>query len=448
MTATSKNKVLRIGVIQGGKIKEERLVKKREDVSVGRGQNNTFIIEGKDIPESFTLFSLKGNQYFLNFTDKMQGRVSVNNSNVDFDSLKTQGLVKKSGDIYSLALQQQSRGKVSIEDNTILFQFVTPPPEPAKLTIPSHASSYWMKNIASDKTFSIIFLASVIIHIAVVNYISSVPYPKGLSFDKIPDRFAKILMPEKPEEKPKEEAPKQEEMGTKKTEEAKKTEGGDETDEERLARKRGGGISAEARAKAAGAGILKILTVDGPGGSSALANVFGQGGVTGDLDSAMAGIGGIGVATSGDVKSTFGGGTGTASTIEDIGTTGARGASQDLGTGKSATIRGSIKTTGPIDVDGSLSPQQIARVVKSRLSAVQNCYETALKRNPKLQGKIVIAFTIAKDGRVKGADVESSTISDPSVASCIISRLRHWRFPAPDGGEVTASYPFIFSPAQ
>ena len=447
--SADKNKVLRIGVIQRGQIKEERLVKKREDVTVGKSSGNTFVLDGKKIPDSFTLFAMKGSQYSLNFTDEMQGRVSVNNSNVDFDSLKNQALVKKSGNTYALPLTAQSRGKISFDDEiTILFQFVTPPPEPTKLAISSHASSYWLKNLTGDATFTTVFLSSFFLHFSIVWYLSVIPYPKDVEFDKIPDRFAKILMPkmdEKKEEKVEEAPVEDTKTETKKDD----TDKGEEMDaEERMAQARAKGPSKEAMSKAAGAGILKILTVDGPGGGSALANVFAEGSVAGDLDSAMAGIGGIGVATSDDVRSTFGGGgTGQAATIDDLGTKGGREAAKDLGKGKGATVSGRIQS-GTLEVDGNLSSEVIAKTVRSRITAIRNCYEAALKRDPKLKGRIVITFTIGSNGRVKSLEVESSTISDPSVADCIISRMRMWSFPKPDGGDVTASYPFIFSPAS
>ena len=43
-------KVLRIGIIQGGKIIEERIVRRRETVTFGPSEKNTFVLPASDIP--------------------------------------------------------------------------------------------------------------------------------------------------------------------------------------------------------------------------------------------------------------------------------------------------------------------------------------------------------------------------------------------------------------
>ena len=57
--------------------------------------------------------------------------------------------------------------------------------------------------------------------------------------------------------------------------------------------------------------------------------------------------------------------------------------------------------------------------VRTRLGAIKACYERALKRNPTLSGKVVIHWTITQAGTVSGVDVESDTLGDAEVASCI-----------------------------
>ena len=82
------------------------------------------------------------------------------------------------------------------------------------------------------------------------------------------------------------------------------------------------------------------------------------------------------------------------------------------------------------------------------LADIKDCYERELKRNPKLAGKIVVRFTIDEEGRVTGAAIEDNTLGEKAVAACIISRFERFRFPKPDGGAVTAAYPFIFAPSS
>ena len=126
-------KILRIGVIQGGKIIEERLLKRRETVVVGSNPRSTLVVSGAGVPASFVLFELRSGAYHLRFTDQMEGKLSTGEGpQTDFQSLVAQGFAKRHDAAYILPLTDASRGKVSLGETTLLFQFVAPPPEKAK----------------------------------------------------------------------------------------------------------------------------------------------------------------------------------------------------------------------------------------------------------------------------------------------------------------------------
>ena len=110
-------------------------------------------------------------------------------------------------------------------------------------------------------------------------------------------------------------------------------------------------------------------------------------------------------------------------------------------------VSGVVKSEAPA-VDGELDPSIVSKEVRSRLGAIKACYERALKRNPNLSGKIVIHWTITAAGTVSGVDVETDTLGDNEVASCIKSLVARWRFPAPSGGSVEVSFPFVFQASQ
>ena len=200
MSPRPDNKILRIGVIQGGKIIEERLVRSREDVTIGSGPKNTFVVPASSLPRSFTLFELKGSQYHLAFREGMDGRVSVGNGVVDFASLRAQNLARKRGDVFTYPLPEEARGKVSLGDVTLLFQFVTPPPEPPKPVLPKEARGGWVKSI--DKVFTLILFMSLAGHVSGAWVLENTPIPKDLDFAQIPDRFAKLIVEDIPEEIP------------------------------------------------------------------------------------------------------------------------------------------------------------------------------------------------------------------------------------------------------
>ncbi len=87
-------------------------------------------------------------------------------------------------------------------------------------------------------------------------------------------------------------------------------------------------------------------------------------------------------------------------------------------------------------------------LLRRRKGAIIACYERALKRNPNLSGKVELQFTVSAVGKVTGADIGADTLHDDEVNTCITSIVKSWRFPAPDGGEVHFSYPFIFQASK
>ena len=61
MSKQSDQKILRIGLVQDGKIVEERLMRSRSDVSVGQDfKKNDLVVPVSDLPKSFPVFELKG----------------------------------------------------------------------------------------------------------------------------------------------------------------------------------------------------------------------------------------------------------------------------------------------------------------------------------------------------------------------------------------------------
>jgi hypothetical protein len=95
-------------------------------------------------------------------------------------------------------------------------------------------------------------------------------------------------------------------------------------------------------------------------------------------------------------------------------------------------------------VNGYLSAEQINRVVRANQAAVRYCYEVEVQRQPNLRGRIEVAWRISLAGRVTSSRVARSTMNNARVEGCIARQVRNWRFPEPDGGEVSVEYPFIF----
>jgi hypothetical protein len=102
---------------------------------------------------------------------------------------------------------------------------------------------------------------------------------------------------------------------------------------------------------------------------------------------------------------------------------------------------------------GTLSKEQIKRVMGEHKHEVADCYEAVLARFPDAgqvpQGKVRLIFRISSSGRVDQAQVVPITLNDESFAGCIIDRVAKWVFPKPDGdGPVTVNYPLVFRPSE
>lgn len=453
--AEPRENILRIGVIRAGKIIEEKLIRKRTSVSVGTGTRNTIILPGADAPKSFDIFEMRGSDYYLAFTDKMTGRISVGDKAADLQALKGQGQVRKSGSTYYLKLSAASRGRVGIGDFILLFQFVKPPPEPVRPQLPQVVRGYWVHNIdwPYTSTFSITMACMLVIWIWAGNTV--VP-AEEMTMKNIPDRFARMIMPDKEMAKPQDNknGTGGESVEKPKKKKAKKTEAKEAGD--------GAGNSKEAKAasaavrrarmekKVAGRGLLKVIGVRGGGISAggAVADVFGDGSIEGSGDGAFDGVGGLDIATAAGQRGQRGMGGAEAASIGDMGTRGVVGGAGS-GTRKKAEARVVARVTSAAleDFDSdSRSQQDIVRKIRQRLGGIKHCYEKRLKRDPNLKGKIVIRFVIHPGGKVIEVEIIENTTGDNELAACIAGRVRSIRFPSAQGGETSVTYPFILAP--
>jgi outer membrane biosynthesis protein TonB len=458
--SASKPKILRIGIIQGGRIVEERLVRKREDITIGQSAKNMFVVPSEALPRNWLLFQVKGNQYIAHFSEGMDARIAVGNEIISLSQLKQTGKIQKKGASFELPLDDRSRGKITLADMTILFQFVTPPIPQPRPQLPASVRGSMTSDL--DWFFTIIAAISFLVHLSLVIYLRSVDWPRKPDIEEIPDRF--VQMAKKPEEPKKEE--KKKEVVEEKKDDSKKEEKKKEVVAEKKAEKKE--MTAEEKAKAAeekarqdaerrarlaeqvkSTGLLKLLGANtGEGGS--IADVLGKGDVDRDQEKAFQGVGGVGVASANDqLRGIKSGGSGSGR-VASVGGLRGGGSIAGGGTGEAAAekkVSGSVKSEAPA-VDGELDPAMVAKEVRTRLGAIKACYERALKRNPTLSGKVVIHWTITQAGTVSGVDVEQDTLGDAEVASCIKALVARWRFPAPAGGSVDVSFPFVFQASQ
>jgi hypothetical protein len=97
---------------------------------------------------------------------------------------------------------------------------------------------------------------------------------------------------------------------------------------------------------------------------------------------------------------------------------------------------------------GNIDRNGIRQVFMNNQRAIQTCYEKALSGDKGLSGKLVLDFDIGEQGRVLRADYSraKSTLANDELATCIINRMKGWRFPEPPTNQtVNVFYPLAFS---
>jgi outer membrane biosynthesis protein TonB len=98
------------------------------------------------------------------------------------------------------------------------------------------------------------------------------------------------------------------------------------------------------------------------------------------------------------------------------------------------------------EAEGGLPREVIARIVSRHRGELRFCYERRLAEQPDLFGSVTTLFVIDATGAVSVSHVYDQ-LGDPSLATCMISRIQRWRFPEPQGGGIVrVTYPWHFSP--
>ena len=114
MSVQTGPKVLRIGLVQSGRVVEERIIKQRTTVTVGSNERAIFVIPSQAVPPMFKLFELLGSDYYLNFVDGMTGRVALASGITDLNALR--GQAKKVNNVYQVKLTEDDAQLSTVAD--------------------------------------------------------------------------------------------------------------------------------------------------------------------------------------------------------------------------------------------------------------------------------------------------------------------------------------------
>ena len=441
----SRQRILRIGVLLGGKIVEERLIRERSAVTIGQSMKNTFSIPIEGLPLEFTLFAIEENKYYLRFIGKMDGRVSDGGGQVNtLDALKQRGATHV-GDYYQVPITDGARGKLSLGDLTILFQFVTEPPRQPKPMLPASVRGTFADRF--DPRLSVILGISIVAHFAVVilalvtdietgnsmaeraynltfkqdTYQVDLTQPEPVKTTDVGSAAGSAEVKKPDVKKPDSKAiPAKPDDGGRSAadtvamqeEEAKKFadlltgEGADGTSEGDMSKRR------------PGADLGQQITDVKEGGKTV----------------AIGGGAGRGTRGDGDPR------VGTGSGPKIAGPTGPESAGGGKGVEKAPTGRINVSDKQSFD-ESTLTPDIVLSKIQSAyMAGLKRCYKTYLAKDASARGKVTLSLTINETGRTTSSGAKGFA---GEVDSCIEGLMGSWRFPIPkdkDGEPTEASF--------
>lgn len=114
---------------------------------------------------------------------------------------------------------------------------------------------------------------------------------------------------------------------------------------------------------------------------------------------------------------------------------------------KSSISKTSLNRKQRDKLSASRSIEEIQIVFDRNKSAIYSLYNRALRKNPSLQGKLVIRLNISPSGKITSIDLVSSELGDPALERKLVQRIKMFNFGAKQVDAVTITYPIDFLPA-
>ncbi|MCC6556862.1 MAG: AgmX/PglI C-terminal domain-containing protein [Polyangiaceae bacterium] len=445
-------KVLRIGLVQGGKVIEERVIKQRTHVTIGPSEKSMFVIPSKAIPPSFRLFELVGGEYQLNFLDGMTGRIALKSGVSELAALKGSARQVPLGNVpaFQIPLSEDARGKIVVGETTFLFQFVAPPPVQPKPQLPVSVKAGLAADI--DWTTTIIAAFSFLLHFGAVGSIYS-DWMDPIVDDEVEVaqllESVKQLPPPPPVEQPKE-VPDTPVAAATAAAEAPKAGGGGAG---KGAGPGGGkGNISDARASAI-ANELAQLDMQMLGALNSTGNATSSVLSSGDVPLGLlenAAASGSGVGKGGIAGLNMGGSGGGTVRPGAVGGGGLSGLG-NTEAGSPASAGSTQKVKGPVgnaQVGGAaVSGGNVANassVVAGMSAGFRRCYTRGLAEDPSMKGSVRITARVGPNGEVLSASPSGGGGLSGTVISCVVARVQSAQFAPPDGGGATIVIPVTF----
>jgi hypothetical protein len=441
-------KVLRLGVLEGSRIVEERIIRADEKaaVTIGTDPSCTIVVAGEHAPEKQALFVRESDRWTLALCAGIEGRVLMDS--------KVHAIAELAAQRSSIALDDSTRGKVSLGATSILFQFVDAPPIAPKPQLPRTIMRQplreldWRYNACLSGFMALAFVGMGYVEYGYDPEVETVDIREEARLVRVD---AAPMSPEStppdnqeamaaPDSTPAPSRPQPRAPSTRNQNTAQNT--GSQSNSAAQAQRVNAAMNrAQSAADAAIAALNQsaewrdlIHATEGPRSAAAMV-ANGQGLSDGSIE-ALRNVGTVtnatdrpGIQRTGLVASnapiganTLGGprrvegpgevGTNTAAPVERV-------------------IRTRVTTSGPTidDPAPGMPMNEIAAVFRRNLGAIQSCYTAGLRNNSGLRGRLEVQFTIGTSGRVVGTPDVSGLANGDEVHQCVARRVRGYVFP-------------------
>ncbi len=438
------NAILQMAIIWRGQILAYRIFPRRRKITVGTSKRATFITPTLGGQAKFVLLTPRrdGDGYILHLSPELRGDLQVAGSAMSVREITSSEVDLDRGD--------RARLLFDGSDVRVEIRWVDPP---EALPRPPVRDPELVQTMVGTG-----LVLGLLTALLLVLWDKTPPRPPlALSADRLTKihatealAFEKKQVAKREEKEKTEEKSKEKEGQTKRAKEkAGKLGRADALEKDTVIPK---GKEDVLREKVQKVGILSVIGRDKAPGSG-LSKLFAQ---SNDVEQALNGMTGAklavgrgagGLSTSG--AGAGGGGAGYGH-IYGAGSldTGGRGG-KGHGRGPKLAERGEHEVSvalgaGGGETDGSLSKEQVYKVVKAHMAGVKYCYEKELQHKPSLGGGVDMFWVIQPDGTVGKANVKKSTMGDAAVEGCILRQVKQWQFPKAPGQTTVNPFPFVF----
>jgi hypothetical protein len=430
VTPSAPRRVLRVGLVVGARMVDERVMKRAAPVTIGTDEGATLVIASDAAPARFALFEPAGDTYRLRVARGMTGRVALGGDVVDVGALAGR----------SIDLSDDARGKIVVGDAVVLFQLVAPAPPASRARLPLSVQEGVLGRV--DWALTVIAAFSFLVHFGLVGAMCSdwmdPIVDEGIDVRGLVELDTRVVAPTV-------EAPVDDTPAATATQVTPAATGGPPTQRPRqegthcpqpiptseavaaaLSRQADaigftllGALHASSAVQAALArGEAPIVDLSGPAAENRAASAVG-----GDLHLG----GGAAIVATGKPG------------LGVIAGPGAAGASR--GGGALAPVTGPRVDVSTGEPKGTVPVPRAEAVVARLRPRLRRCYEAGLAADAAMSGAVTMTVKIAPNGEVQSASGSPSDGLSAGVVECLARALRDAQFDPPGPAGSTLQVP-------